>query len=263
MLLAIDVGNTHTVAGVYQDATLLHDWRVSTFRGATVDELAAQHDQIMQLRGGALTDIDHMVIASVVPTLTSGYQELSAKYMDEPAVVIGPGVRTGMPLAIDNPHELGADRLVNAVAAYRHYQCACIVVDFGTATTFDCVSGAGEYLGGAIAPGIETSLDALSNRAARLLKVDLVPPARTIGKSTVESLQSGLIFGAVAMVDGMVSRLADEMGEEVAVVATGGLASLIAPLSEEIDDQDPLLTLSGLRIVHELTTQQDARPGRR
>jgi type III pantothenate kinase len=259
MLLGIDVGNTHTVAGVYQGEHLLHDWRVSTVRSATVDELAAQVEQILQLRGGNLTDIRHMVVASVVPTLTAGYQELAAKYLDTPALIVGPGIRTGMSLAIDNPHELGADRLVNAVAAFRKYGQACIVVDFGTATTFDCVSRRGEYLGGAIAPGIETSLDALTSRAARLLKVDLHAPGRVVGKSTVESLQSGVVYGTVAMVDGLVTRLAEELGDDVAVVATGGLAGLITPLSEEIDDYDPLLTLEGLRIIHSLNVSADER----
>ena len=256
MLLAIDVGNTHTVVGVFQGTDLLHNWRISTVRGATVDELAAQHEQILQLRGGSLTDIRYLVVASGVPALTAGYRDLAAKYLDEPALVVGPGVRTGVSLAIDNPHELGPDRLVNALAAYRRTGGACIVVDFGTATTFDCISGSGDYLGGAIAPGIEISLDALAGRAARLLKVDLQQPARAIGKSTVECMQSGVIYGTVAMVDGLVARLAEEIGEEVTVIATGGLAELIAPLSDEIDDHDPLLTLEGLRMVHALNVDE-------
>lgn len=262
MLLAIDVGNTHTVAGIYQGEELLHDWRVSTIRSATVDELAAQLDQVLQLRGGTLTDVRHAVVASVVPAITAGYVDLAEKYLDGPALVVGPGVRTGMSLAIDNPHELGADRLVNAVAAFRRYRASCIVVDFGTATTFDCVSGRGEYLGGAIAPGIETSLEALTSRAARLVKVDLVAPPRAVGKSTVESLQSGMVYGTVAMVDGLVARLAEEIGEDVAVIATGGLAGFITPLSEEIDDYDPLLTLEGLRIIHDMNVRADARGDR-
>ena len=205
-----------------------------------------------------------MVVASVVPTLTSGYQELSAKYMDEPAVVIGPGVRTGMPLAIDNPHELGADRLVNAVAAYRHYQWRLHRGGLRYGDDLRLRLGGAASTSAAPSPRASRPRSTPSRTAPHACsRSTWSPPARTIGKSTVESLQSGLIFGAVAMVDGMVSRLADEMGEEVAVVATGGLASLIAPLSEEIDDQDPLLTLAGLRIIHELTTQQDARPGRR
>jgi type III pantothenate kinase len=170
--------------------------------------------------------------------------------------VIGPGVRTGIGLAIDNPRELGADRIVNAVAAHRRHGGPCIIVDFGTATTFDVVSEAGEYLGGAIAPGIETSLDALTARAARLVKVDLVAPSRPIGKSTVESMRSGIVFGTVALVDGMVVRMKEEIGADTTVLATGGLATLVFPLSEQIDEIVPLLTLDGLRIVHELNVRE-------
>jgi len=252
MLLAIDVGNTQTVAGVYQESELLHHWRVSTVRTATVDELAAQHDKILELRGGSLTSVDAMAVSSVVPTLTVAYRELAGRYMDRPALVVGPGVRTGMALAIDNPHELGADRLVNAVAAFRRYGGPCLVVDFGTATNIDAVSERGEYLGGVIAPGLEISVEALASRAARLLKVDLVAPANTIGKSTVEALQSGIVYGTVAMVDGLVARLKGELGPSSLTVATGGLAELIAPLSDQIDEHEPFLTLEGLRIIHEL-----------
>lgn len=251
-LLAIDVGNTHTVAAVYQGAELLHDWRVATDRAATTDELAAQHESILQLRGGSLTALDDMVVASVVPPLTAGYRELSARYLERPALVVAPGVRTGMAIAIDSPHELGADRLANAVAAFRRYGGPCLVVDFGTATNFDAVSAAGEYVGGAIAPGIEISAAALTDRAARLLKVELVAPERAIGKSTVECLQSGIVYGTAAMVDGMVDRLSAELGQGTVVVATGGLAGLICQHSERIDHNDPLLTLEGLRLVHEL-----------
>jgi type III pantothenate kinase len=262
MLLAIDVGNTQTVAGVSQGAELLHHWRVSTVRTATVDELAAQHDKILELRGGSLTGIESMVVSSVVPTLTVAYRDLARRYMDRPALVVGPGVRTGMALAIDNPHELGADRLVNAVAAFRRYGGPCLVVDFGTATNIDEVSERGEYLGGVIAPGLEISVEALTSRAARLLKVDLVAPPGAIGKSTVEALQSGIIYGTVAMVDGLVARLKGELGPSALTVATGGLAELIVPLSEQIDEHEPFLTLEGLRIIHELNVGREPEPGR-
>ncbi len=255
MLLAIDVGNTQTQAGVYHGDELLQEWRISTERGATADELAAHHDQILRLRGGSLGDLDEMVVASVVPPLSAAYRSLALKYLQREALMVGPGVRTGISLAIDNPRELGADRLVNAVAAFRRHGGPCIVVDFGTATTFDAISEAGEYLGGAIAPGIETSLDALTARAARLVKIDLVAPARAIGKSTAESMRSGVVFGTVAMVDGVVERMKDELGPGTVVLATGGLASLVCPLSAQIDENQPLLTLEGLRIVHELNTQ--------
>jgi type III pantothenate kinase len=256
MLLAIDVGNTQTQAGVYHGDELLHEWRISTERNATADELAADHDQILRLRGGSLGDLDEMIVASVVPTLSAAYRSLSLIYLQREALVIGPGVRTGIGLAIDNPRELGADRIVNAVAAHRRHGGPCIIVDFGTATTFDVVSEAGEYLGGAIAPGIETSLDALTARAARLVKVDLVAPSRPIGKSTVESMRSGIVFGTVALVDGMVARMKEEIGADTTVLATGGLATLVFPLSEQIDEIVPLLTLDGLRIVHELNVRE-------
>ena len=252
MLLAIDVGNTQTVAGVFHGEELLHQWRLSTVRTATLDELAAQHDSMLRLRGSSLSDVADMVVSSVVPTLTAGYRDLATRYLDEPALVIGPGVRTSMPIVIDNPHEVGADRIVNSVAAFRRYGGPCIVVDFGTATNFDCVSAAGEYLGGAIAPGIEVSVEALISRAARLLKVEFIEPASVIGKSTVAALQSGIIYGTVAMVDGLVARLKGELGTDAVVIATGGLSELIVPLSIEIDEHDPTLTLAGLRMVHEM-----------
>ncbi len=254
-LLAIDVGNTHTTAAVFQGEELLHDWRVSTVRAATPDELAAQHEGILNLRGGSLTALDGMVVASVVPSLTAGYRQLAGKYLDRPALVIGPGVRTGMPIDIDNPHELGADRIANAVAAHHRFGAPCLVVDFGTATNFDVVSAEGSYVGGAIAPGVEISAAALTDHAARLVKVDLVAPTRVIGRSTVECLQSGIVFGTVAMVDGMVARLRAELGSDAIVVATGGLSSLICQFSAEIDEHEPLLTLEGLRLVHELNTR--------
>ena len=252
MLLAVDVGNTETLAAIYAGEELVHDWRLSTERTTTADELAARHEGVLRLRGCSLTELDDMVISSVVPTLTSSYERLSETYLQGSALVVGPGVRTGIALAIDNPRELGADRLVNAVAAHRRYEGAVIVVDFGNATTFDAVSAAGEYLGGAIAPGIETSLEALSSRAARLLTVDLVPPARAIGKSTAESMRSGAVYGTVAMVDGLVARFRGELDAAAVVVATGGLAPLVSELSEEIDEFDRMLTLEGLRMVHSL-----------
>ncbi|WP_217915067.1 type III pantothenate kinase [Miltoncostaea marina] len=261
MLLAIDVGNTQTQAGVYSGDQLLHEWRITTERGATADELAADHDQILRLRGGSLGELDEMVVASVVPTLSAAYRSLSEKYLRTEALVVGPGVRTGVALAIDNPHELGADRIVNAVAAHRRHGGPCIVVDFGTATTFDAVSESGEYLGGVIAPGIETSLDALTARAARLVKVELQAPPRVIGKSTVESMRSGIVFGTVAMVDGVVDRMKDELGPDAFVLATGGLAPIVHPHSLQIDEYDPLLTLEGLRIVHGLNERRAATAG--
>jgi len=259
MLLAIDVGNTQTVAGVFQGAELLHRWRTSTVRTATLDELAAEHDAMLRLRGSSLADVGDMIVSSVVPALTTGYRDLAQRYLDAPALVVGPGVRTGMPIAIDNPLEVGADRIVNSVAAFRRFGGPCIVVDFGTATNFDCVSESGEYLGGAIAPGIEVSVEALTSRAARLLKVELVEPDAAIGKSTVGALQSGILYGTVAMVDGLVARLKSELGQGAVVVATGGLSELIVPLSEQIDEHDPTLTLDGLRLIHQLNAARAPR----
>ena len=252
MLLAVDVGNTETLAGVYSGAELLHDWRIATDRSSTADQLAAHHNEILRLRGGGLDMVTDMVVGSVVPTLTSSYTELARKYLGRDALALGPGVRTGISIAIDNPRELGADRLANAVAAHRRHRGPCIVVDFGTATNFDVVSGAGEYLGGVIAPGIETSLDALTQRAARLVKVELVAPHRAIGRSTAESTRAGVIFGAAAMVDGIVGRIKAELEPGALVIATGGLAALVFRHATEIDEHDRLLTLEGLRLVHEL-----------
>lgn len=263
MLLAIDVGNTQTAAGVFQGETLLHQWRISTIRTATLDELAAEHDAMLRLRGASLGEVDDMVVASVVPSLTTAYRDLAHRYLDAPALVIGPGVRTGMPITIDNPHEVGADRIVNAVAAHRAVGAPCIVVDFGTATNFDCVSAAGEYVGGAIAPGIEVSMEALTGRAARLLRIELVDPGAAIGRSTVGALQSGILYGTVAMVDGLCARLKAELDPAAVVIATGGLAGLIVPLSVEIDEHEPTLTLDGLRMVHDMNVAPRGAEGRR
>ena len=250
MLLAIDVGNTQTQAGVYSGDELLHEWRLRTERQATADELAADHDQILRLRGGSLGELDEMVVASVVPTLSAAYASLSLKYLRRQALLIAPGVRTGVPLLIDNPRELGPDRIVSAVAAFRRHGGPCIVVDFGTATTFDVISEKGEYLGGAIVPGIEISLDALFGRAAALRQVELVEPRSVIGKTTVESVQSGTIYGYSALVDGMCDRIEEQIGEST-VIATGGLADLIAPVAESIEHTEPWLTLHGLRLIWE------------
>jgi len=260
MLLAVDVGNTQTVAGAYQGGKLLHQWRISTVRTATLDELAAQHDSMLHLRGSSLADVASIVVSSVVPSVTAGYRSLASLYLDRPALVVGPGVRSGMPIDIDNPHEVGADRIVNSVAAHHRYGGPCIVVDFGTATNFDCVTADGRYVGGAITPGIDISMEALTSRATRLLRVELVAPPVAIGKSTVGALQSGVVFGAVSMVDGLTARLKSELGQDTVVVATGGLASLIVPLSDQIDHHEPTLTLDGLRLIHERNDPDAERP---
>lgn len=250
MLLAVDVGNTQTHFGAFDGPTLVESWRYATVRSSTADELGATLRNLMELRGLGLADLDGSIVSSTVPQLQPEWAAVGARYLRHETLVVGPGIRTGMALRYDNPREIGADRLVNAVAAYDRVRSCCIVVDFGTAITYDCVSAGGDYLGGIIAPGVEVSLEALSNRAARLPKIDLIPPRELIGKSTVEAIRSGVIYGTAGAVDAIVHRLSDELGDP-AVLATGGLANTIAPFTETIDEVDELLTLTGLRLLHE------------
>ncbi len=251
MLLAVDVGNTQTHFGTYEGGELVEHWRFATVRDSTADELGAALRNLIELRGVELEQIGSSIISSTVPALGPQWAEMTDRYLGHETLIVGPGFKTGMPLRYDNPREIGADRLVNAVAAFEQTQGACIVVDFGTAITYDPVSADGEYLGGIISPGVEISLDALADRAAKLPKVDLEPPRQLIGKSTIEAIRSGVIYGFAAMVDGIVARLLDEMGEETATIATGGLAHHIVPFTERIDRTDDLLTLEGLRILFE------------
>jgi type III pantothenate kinase len=251
MLLAIDVGNTQTHIGMFRDEELVESWRLATDRRATADELATVLANLLALRDLALRDVDAAIASSVVPALGHEYELVSERYFAGALQVVGPGVRTGMPIRIDNPHEVGADRVVNAVAAYERFGGACIAVDFGTTINYDVVSGKGEYLGGVIAPGVEISIEALSQRAARLFKVDLEPPRQTIGKNTQAAVLAGVIFGFAGQVDAIVGRLREELGEEAAAVATGGLAEPIVPYCDQIDEVDDLLTLTGLRLIHE------------
>ncbi len=249
MLLAVDVGNTQTVFGVFDGDRLVEHWRVATEGERTADELATLVVRLLDLRGLELDEITGVCLSSTVPQLVRSYQELVERYLAAPLVVVGPGVKTGLPILYDNPHEVGPDRIVNAVAARERYGTPCIVVDFGTSTNFDAVSRAGEYVGGVLAPGIEISMEALFARAARLVKVDFTPPPSVIGKTTVAGLQSGLVYGFAGQVDGIVARIRGELGQDARVIATGGLAGLIAPFSETIELVDPLLTLEGLRLV--------------
>jgi type III pantothenate kinase len=251
MLLAIDVGNTQTHIGAFRGAELLEHWRFSTDREATGDELAAQVNDLLGLSGIGFADIDAEVVSSVVPQLVPEYRRLSERYLGHDALIVGPGTKTGMPIRLDNPRELGADRLVNAVAGYDRCGHACVIVDFGTAITYDAVSNEGEYLGGIIAPGIEISIEALTSRAARLPKVDISEPGSLIGKTTDASLQSGIVYGFAAQVDGICRRLKAEMGDGLTTIATGGLARVIVGFTETIDEVDDLLTLRGLRLVYE------------
>ncbi len=252
MLLAIDVGNTNIVYGLFEGASLVDQFRVETSRGRTADEYAVIVRQLLSMRDIAPTEVKAAIIASVVPALTEPMLHLVRRAFDLDALVVGPGIKTGMSILYENPREVGADRIVNAVAAYERFHSGLIVVDFGTATTFDCVTPKGEYMGGVIAPGIQISADALFTRAAKLPRVEIQRPPKVVGRNTQHSMQSGIVFGYVGLVDGLVERLKEEMAfPSCAVVATGGLARLIAPLSRTIQDVDDDLTLTGLRILYE------------
>ena len=251
MLLTIDVGNTQTHVGAFRGDELVEHWRLATDRQATADVLATVLANLLRLRNLELRDVDAAIASSVVPVLGHQYEELSERYLDGTLMLVGPGVKVGMPIRMDNPHEVGADRIVNAVAAFERCHGACIVADFGTSTNFDVVSSDGEYLGGVIAPGVEISIEALASRAARLFKVDLEPPAQVIGKNTAAALQSGVIYGFAGQVDAIVGRLREELGTEAVAFATGGLAAPIVPFCEQIDELDDLLTLTGLRLIWE------------
>ena len=251
MLLAIDVGNTNIVYGLFDGARLVHQFRVESSRGRTADEYAVILRQLIEMRDVEADDVKAAIVASVVPALTEPMLELVRRAFGLEALVVGPGIRTGMAILYENPREVGADRIVNGVAAYERFHSGLVVVDFGTATTFDCVSPNGEYLGGVIAPGIQISADALFARAAKLPRVEIAKPPRVMGRNTQHSMQSGIVYGYVALVDGLVDRLLEELQFPCAVVATGGLARLIAPLSRTIQDVDDDLTLTGLRILYE------------
>jgi type III pantothenate kinase len=250
MLLAIDVGNSQTVVGVFEDQTLVQHWRMSTEARRTSDELALQLHGLLELVGMSLVEsISGVVIASVVPPLTEAFREMTARYVKFSPVVVGPGIRTGMAIRMDNPREVGADRLVNALAAFHEYGGPGIVVDFGTGTNFDVYDDSGAFIGGAIAPGVQTSMAALSARGAQLGSVELATPRHAIGRSTVEAMQSGAIYGFAGQVDRLVEALSDELPSTPVVVATGGQATPITRVCRRIDRHDQWLTLKGLRLV--------------
>jgi type III pantothenate kinase len=260
MLLVIDVGNTNTVLGVFNAdgsesdgrfGPLIAHWRVSTTKTQTVDEYGVLFRNLFAMNGIEFTAVQGTVVSSVVPPLDSTLREVCERYFRSRPLFIEPGIKTGMPVHYDNPAEVGADRIVNSVAAFEKFGGPCIIVDFGTATTFDVVSKKGEYLGGVITPGIGISADALFARTARLPRVDIRKPSRVLATNTVNSLQSGLYYGYIGLIDGILERLIAEIGDEVAVVATGGLAGLMGGGSKYIRDVDDLLTLEGLRIIYE------------
>ncbi|MFL5859964.1 MAG: type III pantothenate kinase, partial [Solirubrobacteraceae bacterium] len=229
MLLVVDVGNTQTHFGVYRDGedVIAENWRFATVRESTRDELGAALANLLALRGLGFTNIERSIVSSTVPQLSEQWTGMSRQYLGHEMLTVGPSIRTGMPIRIDNPREVGADRLVNAIAAYAHFASACVVVDFGTAITYDCVSDSGEYLGGIITPGMEISLDALYERAAKLPKVEPAEPRSLIGKSTVDAIRSGIAFGFAGQVEGIVRRLRAELGGDTRVIATGGLAQVV------------------------------------
>jgi type III pantothenate kinase len=250
MLFVVDVGNTNIVFGLFDGDMLREHWRVETDPGRTPDEYGVFCCQYLNLRNVPRDRVTSGILCSVVPPMTATMQHMAKRYFGLELAVVGPGIKTGMPILYDNPREVGADRVVNGVAAFERFQRACIVVDFGTATTFDCVSAKGEYLGGVIAPGIGISAEALFTHASKLPRVELVRPRTVVGKNTVHSMQAGIVFGYVGLVDGIVRRLISEMGDDPSVVATGGLAALIAAESETIELVDDQLTLEGLKIIH-------------
>jgi type III pantothenate kinase len=252
MLLAVDVGNTQTHLGAFDGSELRQSWRFQTRAGMTGDEIAERVSGFMELSEMNLREVEAMAVSSVVPPLGAQYGSLCERYLEgAECLLIGPGVKTGMAIRIDNPYEVGADRLVNAVAAYERFGGACVVVDFGTGINFDAVSAQGEYLGGAIAPGVEISLTALAQRGARIPQIDLAQPEGAIGKSTRSAIESGVIFGFAGLIDGVARRIIDELGEGTPTIATGGLAGAIVPYCETISEIDKLLTLTGLRIIWE------------
>lgn len=250
MLLVVDIGNTNIVYGIFDGEKLLHHWRVSTNRNSTADEYGVAIRTLFTYAGFNHADIDAIAIASVVPPLNPAIEQMCRRYFGIEPLVIGPGIKTGMPIRYENPREIGADRIVDAVAGYAKYGGPLIIVDFGTATTFGVISEDGAYLGGAICPGVGTSTEALFQRAARLPRIELVKPKSVIGKNTVAGMQAGIIYGYVGLVDGIVRRIMAELGQKCRVVATGGLAELIAPETETIETVDQFLTLEGMRLVY-------------
>jgi type III pantothenate kinase len=250
MLLAVDVGNTNTVIGIYQDDKPVGFWRIRTRQETTADEYRIILHNLISLEGLKSLDIDGAIISCVVPPLNGPLEDLCRDSLKVNAIFVGPGIKTGMPIRYDNPREVGADRIVNAVAAYERYRTDLIAVDFGTATTFDYINKAGEYEGGAIAPGVKIAAEALFQRASKLFRVEFIAPPRVIAKDTASAIQSGIIFGYASLVDGILKRMFDELGFSPKVIATGGLARVISAQTKLVDEIDDDLTMEGLRILY-------------
>jgi type III pantothenate kinase len=251
MIFVMDVGNTNITLGVYRGEQLVHHWRIATIRERTDDEHAVMIQNLFAMANLSFGQIDGIAISSVVPPLMNALESMCIKYFKKKPLIVGPGVKTGLSIKYENPREVGADRIVNAVAAIEIYGPPLIIVDFGTATTFCVIDEAGQYLGGIIAPGIQISTEALFQRAAKLPRIELVKPSSVIGRNTITSMQSGVIYGFVGQVDGLVNRIRQELPLPFQVIATGGLAELVASESRTIDKTDPFLTLAGLRMIYE------------
>jgi type III pantothenate kinase len=251
MILVVDVGNTNIVLGLYEGKKLLHDWRISTNRSATADEYGLTLYNLFAHKGLTLEAVEGVIISSVVPPLMFALENMCRKYIKKDPLVVGPGIKTGLSVRYENPREVGADRIVNAIAALELYGPPLIIVDFGTATTFCYIDEQSQYIGGAIAPGIGISTEALYQRAAKLPRIELIKPKSTVGRNTVTSMQAGIIFGYAGQVDGIVQRIREEFGTNPTVVATGGLAELISAESRTIQIVNPLLTLQGLQLIYE------------
>ncbi|AIQ38682.1 type III pantothenate kinase [Paenibacillus sp. FSL R5-0912] len=251
MILVVDIGNTNIVLGVYRGPELLHHFRLSTARQSTVDEYGVLIHNLFHMSNISFKDVEGVIISSVVPPLVQVIVEMCVKYIGKDPLLVGPGIKTGLNLRYENPREVGADRIVNAVAAIEQYKCPLVVVDFGTATTFDCIDSGANYLGGAIVPGLGISTEALYQRASKLPRIELEKPKKVIGRNTVHAMQAGIIFGYAGQVEGIVRRIKLEMNAPVLkVIATGGLAPLIAGETDCIDEVNPMLTLEGLRIIY-------------
>ena len=256
MLLAIDVGNSNNVIGLFAGEKLLTHWRIRTERTRTSDEYWVLIKEFILLNDVETETIDEIIVACVVPPLIPVLKEMSKKYFSCEPLIVGPGVKTGISILYKNPAEVGADRIVNSAAAYKKYGGPLIIVDFGTATTFDAVSKKGEYLGGAIFPGVQLSLEALFKNAAKLPRVEIAEPERVIGRSTIESIHSGTVYGFVSVIDGMILKMQEELEQKARVIATGGIVDLIASRAKSIDTIDHFLTLEGLRIIHQRNLEQ-------